>query len=210
MRVAGLRGLAALLVSLTTVACGRSPLRSARRAEVPPHGPHADAAPGATDVGLDAPLDGTEADGPAARCVPAPETCNGRDDDCDGRVDELPPEPCPGGGLRLCVAGRMSACAVACRLCEPGSERVCFLSYCYYWGRQTCAADGRSFGRCREIDREEIPERCIDVAFEHRDSPELQRCCIETGGCCHDRFDLDADGDRGESIGACDGVTCGS
>ena len=41
-------------------------------------------------------------------CAPTEETCNGRDDDCDGLVDEVPPEPCEGGGVSLCVAGRMS------------------------------------------------------------------------------------------------------
>ena len=49
--------------------------------------------------------------------VPALEMCNGRDDDCDGRTDDLAPEPCSidnvyGScpGTRSCVAGGWSQC----------------------------------------------------------------------------------------------------
>jgi hypothetical protein len=45
------------------------------------------------------------------------ETCNNRDDDCNGLVDDLPPTPCPGvvlgvcsTGTRTCRAGVWSAC----------------------------------------------------------------------------------------------------
>ncbi len=51
---------------------------------------------------------------------PAPEACNGEDDDCDGRVDEVPPMPCGDGpevgachrGERRCTNGRWEAACV--------------------------------------------------------------------------------------------------
>ncbi|HVU00754.1 MAG TPA: hypothetical protein VHE30_03350 [Polyangiaceae bacterium] len=139
-------------------------------------------------------------------CTPSEEICNGKDDDCDGQVDEdLPSIPCAGGGDRYCVAGRMSACPTRCDACVPGSERVCFLSYCDFWAVQTCAADGKSFGVCRE---HRVPAECKAVASAHKDSPELEQCCIDNGYCCHDEHDLDNDGNREEMLGNCDEVSC--
>jgi hypothetical protein len=139
-------------------------------------------------------------------CAPAAETCNGVDDDCNGQVDEgIAPVPCPSGGYRYCVGGRSSACPTRCEVCVPGSQRVCFISYCLYWGTQTCAADGRSFGPCRE---QRPPTACDATARTHGASPELERCCVDQGYCCLDTYDLDADGDRGEPIGSCGGVSC--
>jgi hypothetical protein len=140
------------------------------------------------------------------RCEPSPETCNGRDDDCNGRVDDgIAAVPCPGGGSRYCVAGALTACPNRCEACVPGSERVCFHSYCTYWAVQACTADGKSFGTCRE---RTVPPECASVADHYRESPELERCCIDNGYCCHDEFDLDHDGDRGEMLGTCDEVAC--
>ena len=141
--------------------------------------------------------------GPA--CTPEEETCNGRDDDCDGDVDEVTPIPCPGGGSRYCVGGQMSECPRRCDVCLPGSLRICFTTYCTFWGEQTCAADGRGFGPCVE---ERVPRGCEDVAMEHQNSPELEQCCIDKGYCCMDDFDLDSDGDRRELLGRCDEVSC--
>jgi len=142
-----------------------------------------------------------------APCVPSPEVCNGVDDDCNGLVDDgLTPVPCPGGGARYCVAGRMSACPARCEVCIPGSQVVCFNSYCLYWGVKTCAADGKGFGPCHE---QHPPSECAGIARDQMDSPELERCCIDNGYCCMDRHDLDGDGDRNELLGACGGVTCG-
>jgi hypothetical protein len=139
-------------------------------------------------------------------CAPTDETCNGKDDDCDGQIDQgLPAIPCAGGGAQYCIAGRWSECPVRCDACMPGSERVCFLSYCTYWAVQTCSADGRSFGVCRE---RHVPPECEDVASAHKESAQLEQCCLDKGYCCRDEYDLDGDGNRQEMLGACDEVSC--
>jgi len=139
-------------------------------------------------------------------CVPLEETCNGIDDDCNGQVDDgIAAIPCPGGGERFCVAGRFSACPTRCEACIPGSERVCFLSYCTYWAGQVCASDGRSFGACRE---RRLPPECKEIALKYKASPELERCCLDNGYCCRDEFDFDNDGNTGEMLGKCDEVSC--
>jgi hypothetical protein len=144
---------------------------------------------------------------PTPTCKPTGEACNGVDDDCDGTADEdQAPIPCPDGGHRYCVDGRFSECPRRCELCIPGSERVCFMPYCTYWGIQTCAADGRSFGFCRE---QRAPRVCDPAVKNHMRSRELEQCCLDQGYCCLDEFDLDNDGDKRESIGSCDGVSCG-
>ena len=142
----------------------------------------------------------------APTCTPVPETCNGLDDDCNGHVDDaIAPVPCNGGGNRYCVSGRFTTCPDRCDACVPGSERVCFHSYCTYWAVQACTADGKSFGACRE---RLVPAECASVADRYRESPELERCCIDNGYCCHDQFDLDQDGNRDEMLGTCDEVSC--
>ena len=139
-------------------------------------------------------------------CTPSDETCNGIDDDCNGIVDDgLPPIPCPSGGSQYCVAGRYSACPQRCETCIPGSQRVCFLPYCTYWATETCASDGRSFGTCKE---EHVPDACSGVSSAHKESRELEQCCIDHGYCCHDDYDLDGDGDHNDMVGRCDEVTC--
>lgn len=138
-------------------------------------------------------------------CVPSEEVCNGKDDDCDGKVDEVPPIPCEGGGAQYCVSGAFSLCPDRCEVCMPGSERVCFISYCKFWGSQTCAADGKGWGKCREDDP---PSECKAVADEEKYSKALEQCCLDAGYCCVDTFDLDGDGDSKEMIGACDEVQC--
>lgn len=139
-------------------------------------------------------------------CVPKEETCNGLDDDCNGEVDDgLAAIPCPGGGQRFCVAGQFSECPKRCDVCIPGSERVCFLSYCTFWAGQVCASDGRGFGVCRE---RHLPPECDSIATEHKASPELEQCCIDHGYCCRDEFDLNHNGNQDDMIGKCDEVSC--
>lgn len=140
-------------------------------------------------------------------CVPATETCNGLDDDCNGQVDDdLPPVPCPDGGFSYCVRGTMSECPRECDICVPGSETICFVSYCYFWGVQTCAGDGKSLSGCIE---EHPPSNCEGIARDHQKSRQLEQCCIDEGLCCKDDFDLDHDGDTGDYVGNCSEVTCG-
>jgi hypothetical protein len=101
-------------------------------------------------------LPGQEGGVPAG-CIPSEEICNGVDDDCNGQIDEVAPLPCPGGGYQYCVAGTLSQCPKRCETCMPGTQRICFVSYCKYWAVQTCTADGKSFGKCREVD---APPEC--------------------------------------------------
>lgn len=138
-------------------------------------------------------------------CTPTAEQCNGRDDDCNGAVDDLPAQACPGGGFRFCVAGRLSECPRRCEACVPGAVRVCQNSFCSFWGEQECAADGQGFGRCREA---EPPPECAAVARKFQHSRELEQCCVDNGHCCVDEFDLDHDGSRGEMLGACGDIAC--
>lgn len=140
-------------------------------------------------------------------CHPSPEICNGVDDDCNGRVDEdLPAIPCPGGGSRYCVGGHFSECPRRCEACVPGGARECFTTLCTFWGTQTCASDGRSFGACREG---KPPANCASAANGGKRTRALEDCCIAEGLCCVDEFDIDNDGDHTEMLGRCDTVLCG-
>jgi hypothetical protein len=196
-RVASMLGWSLLCSAVGLPGCGRTGLDAdgldeiytddAGRPLVPPE-KEASAAPDVASPALP--------EGSSGACVPSAEICNGVDDDCNGAIDDgLAPIPCPGGGARYCVAGRMSACPDRCDVCIPGSQVVCFNSYCLYWGTRPC----------RE---EHPPAPCAVTAREQRDSPELERCCVEHGYCCTDRHDLDGDGDRSELLGACGGVLC--
>jgi hypothetical protein len=139
------------------------------------------------------------------KCIPKDEVCNGLDDDCNGAVDDLAAIPCPNGGNQYCIAGNWSSCPKACDVCLPGSERVCFNSFCKYWAVQTCTSDGKSFGVCKETD---VPPECSDVANKHKYSSELEQCCLDNDYCCADDFDLDHDGNSTEMIGNCEEVQC--
>ncbi len=71
-----------------------------------------------------------QADGGNGLCYPAgvcvPETCNGKDDDCDGVVDDH--QPCGGGaacvdaGCIDCTACAESACALASCVTDGGPQ----------------------------------------------------------------------------------------
>jgi hypothetical protein len=116
-----------------------------------------------------------------------------------------PPIPCPGGGFQYCVVGRYSDCPTRCIACIPGGKRVCFNTYCNFWGGETCTADGQAFGNCVE---HAPPPQCEAIAKEHSSSPELEQCCIDQGYCCKDEFDLNHNGITNESIGQCGSVSC--
>jgi hypothetical protein len=140
-------------------------------------------------------------------CHPTPEICNGVDDNCDGLVDEdLPAIPCPGGGSRYCVSGHYSECPRRCEACVPGSARECFTTLCTFWGTETCASDGRTFGACKEG---KPPANCAGAANGGKRTRAIEDCCIAEGLCCVDEFDIDNDGDRSEMLGRCDTVLCG-
>jgi hypothetical protein len=143
---------------------------------------------------------------PSARVVPADDANAASDatppaDPCK----DAPPIPCAGGGFKYCVAGRYSDCPTRCVVCVPGSQRVCLMAYCNYWGTQTCSADGQSFGYCVE---HTAPPECQAIAEEHHDSSELEQCCLDHGYCCRDQFDLNHNGNTNEQIGQCSAVTC--
>jgi len=59
--------------------------------------------------------DGTTTD--TGTCTPSAETCNNRDDNCNGQVDENVTESCTEGGqsgTRTCTAGQWGACETSC------------------------------------------------------------------------------------------------
>jgi hypothetical protein len=171
----------------------------------PPDADVEDAEPDADveDAEPDADVEDAEPDA----CEPTgAEVCNGVDDDCNGQVDDLAPVACPEGGFSYCVRGAMSECPRECQTCMPGSETICFVSYCYFWGVQTCAGDGKSLSGCIE---EPPPSACADIARDHQRSRQLEQCCIDQGHCCKDDFDLDHDGDTRDYVGTCTEVICG-
>lgn len=206
---------AAALLALCVVACARTGLEPGdwvdNNVDItgPASGGASGGAAGSANGGAagspSSTVAGSPSSGGAAPCLPRPEICNGKDDDCNGAVDDLPAQACPGGGERFCVAGRLSACPRRCEVCVPGSARVCQNSFCSFWGEQECAADGQGFGHCREATP---PPECRAVAKKFEDSKELEQCCIDNGYCCLDQFDLDQDGDRREMLGTCGDVVC--
>ena len=104
--------------------------------------------------------------------APVAESCNGRDDDCDGVVDNIPPEPCtvtPTG----CQTGFKATGAYKC----AGTSKVCDVSktYCGIGGVPCGASATAGFcGGC-------LGEVCLDTG------PKVTLCapnlaCVGGGG----------------------------
>ena len=88
-------------------------------------------------------------------------------------------------------------------VCIPGAWRYCDTpTYCR-WGIQYCDPDGMDWGRCNETSP---PLVCMFIASWY--SPEAEACCIASGFCCQDMWDLDFDGDTWESLGDCVDIVC--
>jgi len=206
---------AALFASLIAAAgCGRTalepvdtPVDAARDRSLDAPSDGRDAPPDLPpDLPIDRPRDVPPPPPDAPVCVPQSEVCNGLDDNCDGNIDEGQPAiPCPNGGNRYCVGGHYSDCPRRCEVCVPGSKRTCITSFCTFWGSQTCADDGMSFGMCKESTP---PAACKDVANRMQRSRDLEQCCIDNGYCCVDEFDLDGDHDTTEMLGRCEAIVC--
>jgi hypothetical protein len=138
-------------------------------------GPEGSAGVGDCRAGLSACLEG--APGPClGQSLPGAEICDGEDNDCNARIDEIP------GGCG----------------CNPGEERACYtgpagtqgVGACIE-GRQTCRPDGAGWGacvgqvrpadeQCNPID-EDCDGRTDDVAVG-ADEP----CSAGTGACARD------------------------
>jgi hypothetical protein len=83
--------------------------------------------------------------------------------------------------------------------CVPGAVRYCDgPTYCQ-WGVQYCRDDGMGWTSCDETGSG--PPGCPGMAFN-------TQCCIDEGSCCQDFHDVDMDGDRQESVGACEETLC--
>jgi hypothetical protein len=88
--------------------------------------------------------------------------------------------------------------------CVPGAERYCEDPGYPIWGTQRCLDDGVSWGPCDEIAMP--PSPCDELAGWY--SPAAEECCVRSGFCCLDMWDLDGDGDTWESLGNCVDVIC--
>ncbi len=141
-------------------------------------------------------------------CVPEPESCNGEDDDCDGRIDEGEP-----GGGKDCDTGEDGVCAFGLTACDGGSivcqqvQRAQLTDDCDGLDEDCDGEtdeDAADQGRC---DTEELGAcaegrmvcsggefRCVPVA-----TPEAETCNGEDDDC-----DGDTDEENPEGGAACE------
>ncbi len=202
----GVRRLGAVVVVLLSACGGRVGLLDGvpeRASGVDDAGVKADP-PEAAAPSRDAAADAVASSPPAATTTASPTASSTPGAPADPCAT-MPPVPCPGGGYEYCVAGHYSACPSRCGVCVPGSSRVCFITYCKAWGVQTCSSDGLSFGYCQE---NSPPSQCQSIADDDKASPALEQCCIDSGNCCQDLYDLNGNGDTTDLIGSCSGTSC--
>lgn len=93
-------------------------------------------------------------------------------------------------------------------VCEPGTCRYCGMMDDGRPGSQHCRSDGLGWTACRETAL--LPTDCVEETPGEPPfySGSFERCCIEQGYCCQDRWDLDEDGDTRESRGSCEVDGC--
>jgi hypothetical protein len=128
---------------------------------------------------------------------------NGKDDDCDGKLDCNDPD-CRKPGSCGCTPNEVkchdgvdedcdgdSDCADRdCQQCVPGTKRWCDdPKYCH-WGKQTCGPDGK-WGAC--IETNDGPGGCTGKFYS-------VSCCISAGKCCQNFPTNNA------SVGNCAGI----
>jgi hypothetical protein len=89
-------------------------------------------------------------------------------------------------------------------LCQEGAWRYCERNF-GDWGVQHCQAGGQAWGACEESDQ--VEKGCFAGAlwFETRS---LLCCQSSETECCQDFHDSDDDGDRQDSVGACETRVC--
>ncbi len=184
---------------------------------------------GATDEGVERPC-GTQVGActpGVERCVgggfadtcegavgPAAETCDGRDEDCDGQVDEGLVRACGGGagacraGEQRCVGGGWAACegAVEARaeVCDGGRDEDCDGQVdegcdCVDGATRAC---GSAVGACRQGE-----QRCVGGGWD------VCVGVVQPGAeACDGGADEDCDGAVDEGCGCVDGATrpCGN